>query len=73
MLGEPDPVSDIDAGAVSFIGFAALQVLLSAAKSARRDGRALKFSNVSDAFRQSLDWMGLSLSDFESEGAASVN
>lgn len=60
---------DLDASEVQFAGFSAVQVLLAAAVSARRNGRALRVVNPSSGWFESLERFGLSSADIESEGA----
>lgn len=73
MLSDGDCIEELDAGEVTFIGFAGVQVLLAGAGSARRDGRSLKVVRTSAAFLQSLEWLGFSTTDLESEGKKGVN
>lgn len=69
LLGASGPAISVDASAVSFAGTAALQVILAAARSARRDGRELKIINPSDGWTESLERLGLGQEDFEAEVA----
>ncbi|MEZ5953120.1 MAG: chemotaxis protein CheB [Hyphomonas sp.] len=65
-LGPGDIV--VDASAVEFLGAAGLQVLLSAARTVRRDEKSLTLKDPSDAFLTSLARLGAGRGDLAPGG-----
>lgn len=60
----------LDASATEVIGAPALQILLAAARTCRRNGFAITLTNVRDDLVAQLNLMGLSVADIQAGGAS---
>lgn len=70
LLARRDDDLVLDAGHVSHFGTLALQLLLAAARSWRRDGNRLAITPRSPAFDDALQTFGVALDDLQAERAA---
>ena len=57
----------LDAGSLRYVGAQGIQILLSAAKTWKRDGVALRLTSATEEFREIVSVLGIDSSDLATE------